>query len=176
MVAPGREASLRLLLDTMNGRPGMADPENALLPFAFFERLHFARFALLDDATTADLEAFGLPRSKVPPLYLAFVGECDGPAQEQFEEFVEKAGSGLRRSLGRLNAAAAGWMEVPATAPVREQAMRLLRVHPLRAADALQLAAALVAAGFQPDGLPFVTLDSRQADAAEREGFTVLKG
>lgn len=97
MVAPGREASLRLLLDTMNERPGMADPENALLPFAFFERLHFARFALLDDATTADLEAFGLPRPKVPPLYLAFVGECDGPVQEQFEEFVEKAGSGLRR-------------------------------------------------------------------------------
>ena len=74
VVAEGHEASLRLLLDTMNGLPGMANPDNALLPFALFERLHFARLALLDDATTADLEAFGLPRPKVPPLYLAFVG------------------------------------------------------------------------------------------------------
>ncbi|MBS0339248.1 MAG: hypothetical protein JSS56_01895 [Proteobacteria bacterium] len=97
VVAPGREASLRLLLDTMNDRPGMANPENALVPFSFFEQLHFARFALLDDSTLGDLEVFGLPRPKLPPLYLAFVGECDGPVQALFEELVERAGSGLRR-------------------------------------------------------------------------------
>lgn len=97
VVADGREASLRQMLDTMNRQSGMADPENALLPFALFERLHFARFALLPDATMADLEAFGLPRPAVPPLYLAFVGECDGPVQEQLEEFAQKAGAGLRR-------------------------------------------------------------------------------
>lgn len=96
-VAQGREASLRQMLGRMNRQSGMADPENLLLPFALFERLHFARFALLPDATMADLEAFGLPRPVVPPLYLAFVGECDGPAQEQLEEFAQKAGSGLRR-------------------------------------------------------------------------------
>ena len=50
-----------------------------------------------------------------------------------------------------------------------------LRVHPLRAADALQLAAAIVAAEDQPADLPFVTLDDRLALAAEREGFTVVR-
>lgn len=52
--------------------------------------------------------------------------------------------------------------------------MRLLRVHRLRAADAVQIAAAIVAADFQPGSLEFVTLDVRQADAAEREGFRVI--
>jgi hypothetical protein len=51
--------------------------------------------------------------------------------------------------------------------------MRLLRVHPLRAGGALQLAAAIIAADFQPNALEFVTLDARQADAAEREGFRI---
>lgn len=66
------------------------------------------------------------------------------------------------------------WMEIPATTLVREQTTRLLRLHPLRAGDALQLAAAIVASDFQPSTLELVTLDSRLATAAEREGFTVL--
>jgi predicted nucleic acid-binding protein len=77
----------------------------------------------------------------------------------------------MRSALDRLRQASLGWVEVPATADVRAQATRLLRVHPLRAADSLQLAAALVAADFQPSTLPFVTLDGRLAAAAEREGF-----
>lgn len=97
VVAAGREGSLRLLLDTMNARPGMANPDNGLVPFSLFERLHFARFALLADTTGADLEVFDLPRPRVPALCLAFVGECDGSADEQLQELAEKAGSGLRR-------------------------------------------------------------------------------
>lgn len=80
----------------------------------------------------------------------------------------------LAAALARLRAASADWSEVPATPLVREQAIRLLRVHTLRASDALQLAAAVVAADFQPSAIDFVTLDTRQAQAAEREGFTVL--
>ncbi|HSJ25022.1 MAG TPA: hypothetical protein VK929_10160 [Longimicrobiales bacterium] len=56
---------------------------------------------------------------------------------------------------------------------VRTTAMRLLRTHPLRAADALQLAAALAWAP-APAGDVFVTLDERLATAATLEGFTVL--
>ena len=67
-LAAGREAGLRELLDTMNVTPGMADPANALLPFGEFERLHFARFALLHDTTMGDLEAFDLPRPHVPTV------------------------------------------------------------------------------------------------------------
>lgn len=56
---------------------------------------------------------------------------------------------------------------------VKEAARRLLRVHALRAADALQLGAALAWAENQPSGLTLHTLDARLALAAEREGFRV---
>ncbi|MGJ7509969.1 hypothetical protein [Variovorax sp. GT1P44] len=95
-LATGREAGLRQLLDTMNVTPGVADPSNALVPFSEFERLHFARFALLPDTTMGDLEVFDLPRPHVP-TYLCFLGECDGPADDQLAEFVERAGDGLRQ-------------------------------------------------------------------------------
>ena len=35
----------------MNRRPGVVDPENGLVPFGRFDRLHFARFVVLDDQT-----------------------------------------------------------------------------------------------------------------------------
>jgi predicted nucleic acid-binding protein len=56
---------------------------------------------------------------------------------------------------------------------VKGVAIRLLRVHGLRAADALQLAAALVWADGVPAGLVLHTHDRRLATAAEREGFEV---
>jgi predicted nucleic acid-binding protein len=81
---------------------------------------------------------------------------------------------GASTALANLRTAASNWIDIPPTGLVREQAMRLVRLHPLRAADALQLAAAIVAADFQPSTVGFVTLDKRLATAAEREGFTVL--
>ena len=57
---------------------------------------------------------------------------------------------------------------------VKQRAKRLLARHPLRAADALQLGAALLASDDGPEGLELVTLDSRLAEAARREGFRVL--
>jgi uncharacterized protein len=42
---------------------------------------------------------------------------------------------------------------------VRENALRFLRVHPLRAADTLQLAAAFLAAERRAPSLELVTLD-----------------
>jgi hypothetical protein len=50
----------------------------------------------------------------------------------------------------------------------------LLRTHALRAADSLQLAAALVAADHNPATLEIVCLDARLNVAAKREGFTVI--
>ncbi|HYC51423.1 MAG TPA: type II toxin-antitoxin system VapC family toxin [Gemmatimonadaceae bacterium] len=77
-------------------------------------------------------------------------------------------------ALARLKAASSTWTEVPATPPVREHAIRLLRVHRLRAGDALQLAAAIIASDFQPSSLDFVTLDERLGLAAAREGFSLI--
>ena len=94
-LAQGREASLRTLLDTMNKAPGMADPENALVPFGAFERLHFARFVLLDDPTLADIEAYGLQPSKAP-LYFVFMGDCDGPASPLLADMAQRGAAGLR--------------------------------------------------------------------------------
>lgn len=77
-------------------------------------------------------------------------------------------------AVERLDELAAGWAEVQPVQRVRRSALRLLRVHPLRAADALQLAAALAVAEDHPASLPFVTLDDRLGDAAGREGFRVV--
>jgi hypothetical protein len=57
--------------------------------------------------------------------------------------------------------------------PVKALALRLLRLHPLRAFDALQLGAALHWAEGQPQERALHTLDDRLARAAEREGFVV---
>lgn len=57
---------------------------------------------------------------------------------------------------------------------VKTIAFRLLRVHALRAADALQLAAALAWADGAPRGLALHSFDRRLAVAAEREGFRVI--
>lgn len=56
----------------------------------------------------------------------------------------------------------------------KTRAKRLLGVHPLRAADALQLGAAMLSAYDLPLGHDFVSLDARLAEAARREGFRVL--
>jgi len=67
--------------------------------------------------------------------------------------------------------------DVDAVAPtddVRRRAGRLVAAHPLRAADALQLAAALIWCEEQPAGERFVCLDERLRDAARREGFTLI--
>ncbi len=76
-------------------------------------------------------------------------------------------------ALDRLDLLAESWNEVQPVVAVRGTARRLLRVHTLRAADAFQLAAAVVAAEGQPVSLPIVTLDERLAAAARREGFLV---
>ena len=78
-----------------------------------------------------------------------------------------------RAALERLDGFSNGWSEVQAGEFVRRSARRLLRVHSLRAADALQLAAAVVAAEGDPASLEVVTLDDRLTDAARREGFVV---
>jgi uncharacterized protein len=74
----------------------------------------------------------------------------------------------------RLRLIADAWHEVELSELVRENAARFLRVHPLRAADALQLAAAFVAAERRPASLQVVTLDERLADAMRKEGFALV--
>lgn len=73
-----------------------------------------------------------------------------------------------------LDSLAQAWTEMQPSEAVRGIAERLLAVHSLRAADALQLAAAMVWCRQVPAGQGFVTFDSRLRDASHREGFDVL--
>lgn len=67
-----------------------------------------------------------------------------------------------------------GVFEVEPTEAVRTTALRLLPVHPLRSADALQLAAALAWREGEPLGAELVSLDERLRAAARAEGFALL--
>jgi uncharacterized protein len=82
----------------------------------------------------------------------------------------------ITAALERLRALADAWQEILPAEPIRTTAERLLRVHPLRAPDSLQLAAAIIAAEREPATLEFVSLDDRLGEAAAREGFRVVRG
>lgn len=75
----------------------------------------------------------------------------------------------------RLNALRTSWHEVEPGEEVRESAKRFLRVHDLRTADALQLAAAFFAAESRPSTLEFISSDDRLLAAARREGFATTQ-
>ena len=80
----------------------------------------------------------------------------------------------VEAALATAHQLADSWHEIVPSTSVRRTAERLLRAHPLRAADSLQLAAALVAADHDPPTLELVCLDARLATAARREGFNVI--
>ncbi len=80
----------------------------------------------------------------------------------------------VTKAMTRIEALSRAWSEVADIEPVRERAERLCGSHELRAADALQLAAALVSRRDRPRGHDFVTADVALGRAAAREGFTVL--
>jgi hypothetical protein len=84
----------------MNSRPGVVNPQNALVPFGQFDRLHFARFVILADPTLNDIREYGVP----PPTAvasLAFLGDCDGDADYFLSDLVRRAGNGLRQIFAR---------------------------------------------------------------------------
>ncbi|MGH9222090.1 MAG: hypothetical protein ACRD1W_22465, partial [Vicinamibacterales bacterium] len=66
-------------------------------------------------------------------------------------------------------------IEIEPRDEIRELARRLLRVHPLRTADAMQLGAAHLAAERRPATLELVTLDDRLRAAAVKEGFILTE-
>lgn len=86
----------------------------------------------------------------------------------------EVRGVDVERARRRLDSLRGAWSEVNDLELVRRRAERLLATHPLRAADALQLAAALVVCDEDPRRMPFVSLDENLNGAARREGFELL--
>ena len=103
--------------------------------------------------------------------------ECNSAiARREREGGLSDEGADLARSLLEQLKGSDHWVEVLPTETVRGHAGRLLRRHPLRSADALQLGAALTWSRAEPHPARhrFVTLDLRLAAAARREGFGVV--
>lgn len=91
---------------------------------------------------------------------------------------LERQGSmspiSVTAALQRLRALKSRWQEVQPVEDIKETAKRLLRAHNLRAADSLQLAAAIVVSEHRPSSVDFVCLDERLTVTAQREGFNVV--
>jgi len=99
--------------------------------------------------------------------------ECVSAMQRRLREHAA-AKATVRDALHLVAVLAKEWTEVAPTEVLRKRAERLLAVHAIRAADAMQLAAALVWARDDPNRHGFVCLGDRLRDAAGREGFHVL--
>ena len=127
---------------------------------------------LVDEAASGrTLETYRLDPDVV--VWWATEVECvSALARLERQGMVEESGVG--NALDRLDALSLAWHEIQPTNRTRQIAIRLLRVHALRAGDAFQVAAALTAAEGEPASLPLVTLDERLAGVASREGFRVV--
>lgn len=79
-----------------------------------------------------------------------------------------------RHAHARLRDLAEIWDAITSVEVVRRRALAILARHDLRAADAVQLGAALAIADEAGASIGFVCLDGRLADAADREGLLPL--
>lgn len=126
---------------------------------------------LIAEARTRALEALRTGGGGMATWWGTPVECASAVARMEREGTVDHRGASLAlRRLGELHN---GWIEVAPGQWIKEHAMRLLRMHALRAADALQLAAAVLASRQQPSAMEFVCLDARLVIAAEKEGFHV---
>jgi len=126
---------------------------------------------LMSEATTKALQRLAVD-DPVMLVWWASEVECASAIARLERDGVLEAHAS-DQAFDRLRRLAHAWHEIDASDPIRETAVRLLRVHPLRAADAQQLAAAYAAAERRPSSLEVVTLDDRLATAARKEGFVV---
>jgi len=137
---------LRRLLASMNTAPGRVDPGNPIVPFGQFERLHFARFVILQDQTLDDIQvAYGLPRRDYH-LMLALIADFDGNADDFRAELARKAAVGLEQIFSCCEGFTRGsdlpqWMkdheQPPAAAYVNWAGRTVRQIHQ---EDALRLA------------------------------------
>jgi predicted nucleic acid-binding protein len=90
----------------------------------------------------------------------------EGSRDEGFEEETRVA----------LDNLASNWFEIEPENDLRLPAMLVSKYHPLKAADALQLAVALRWSEGDMQGAGFACLDDRLRRAASEEGFDVMPG
>jgi uncharacterized protein len=128
---------------------------------------------LIAESTTRTLQALAADDPAMLVWWATEVECASAIARLERDGGLEE--SAAASAFERLKHLADAWHEVDPSDPIREIAVRLLRVHPLRAADALQVGAAVIAAERRPSSLQVVTLDDRLAAAARKEGFAVIE-
>ena len=127
----------------------------------------------ITEPTTTTLQALA---EKDPTMLVWWATEVEcASAIARLEREGSLTQTAVTQAFDRLKRLAEAWHEVDPSDPIREAAVRFLRVHPLRAADALQLAAAFIAAERRPSSLEVVTLDDHLALAARKEGFVLVQ-
>ena len=109
--------------------------------------------------------------SEIMVWSLSEVEVCSALCRKQREGILSEAA--LADAMARMNQVLGAAFVVAATTRVKQRALRLLHVHILRAADALQLSAALVAVQEEVHKMPVMCFDDRLCAAARREGFIV---
>ncbi len=124
---------------------------------------------LLEQPRSAHAMALITADSEIVAWWGSTVECASALARLERERALDASASRVARAL--LAELSASWFEIQPGQSLRDGAMRLLRVHPLRAADAMQLAAAIEWCGAGTRGL-FACYDDRLREAAEREGFT----
>ena len=128
---------------------------------------------LLTESATSSVQALA---AKDPAMLVWWATEVEcASAIGRLERDGAIDESAVTQAFERLKQLAGGWHEIDPSDTIREAAVRFVRVHPLRAADALQLAAAFIAAERRPSSLEVVTLDDRLAVAARKEGFVLIE-
>jgi hypothetical protein len=100
--------------------------------------------------------------------------ECNS-ALRRLERAQELTARETQQALQELDRLRLRWTEVSPLEEIKSLAERLLGSYPLRAADSLQLAAALIWSNRHPRGKTFVSGDEKLLEAAEREGFNVVR-
>jgi hypothetical protein len=169
-IIPDCEADLRRLLARMNREPGSFDPLNFLIPLGRLNRLHFARFVILDDETMDDIRLYGLPRVNYP-TYLVLLGDIDGAADEFLAELAELAADGLRRIFShckeyRPDVDLIAWLKARSVAPAANYVNWVGRtVLQVREEEALRQA---IESFLQRNSVAFAALGPRQVNDALR--------
>ncbi|MCC5844532.1 MAG: type II toxin-antitoxin system VapC family toxin [Verrucomicrobia bacterium] len=77
----------------------------------------------------------------------------------------------LSEVLIRLQSQSAHWLILASGTRLEQVTLRVLRLHPLRAMDAIHLAAACLIRGETVSTMNFLSEDNRLLEAAAKEGF-----
>ena len=127
---------------------------------------------ILAESTTGTLKTLIEPRGLMMVWWGTPVEVVSAMARRVRDGVLDAAR--FAQSRRRLEILAEGWQEVAPSDHLCALAERAVRVHELRAADAFQLAAAMIVAEGAHSAVEIVTLDRRLRDAALRESFRVL--